>query len=163
MHHKTAVSLRFRRGRNWTKRVPWNTRARKIQGYASLFYRLPKLVSKLIWNQISNATESYREERRDIVCGEKHNRDGQTTGSQGNKSGEFLKQAPGTNHLNSKFNRQVAEAVSKLRIPIKSNLISRYLGDKVGRVALEIDRMVNSGGRAFNSHPAPCLCLCNYE
>lgn len=112
---------------------------------------------------MSNATDSCREERRDIVRGEKHNRDGQTTGSQGNKSGEFLKQAPSTNHLNSKFNRQIAEAVSKLRIPIKSNLISRYLGDKLGSVALEIDRMVNSGGRALNSHPAPYLCLCNYE
>ena len=112
---------------------------------------------------MSNATESCREERRDIVCGEKHNRDGQTTGSQGNKSGEFLKQAPGTNHLNSKFNCQIAEAGNKLRIPIKSNLISRYLGDKVDSVALEIDRMVNAGGRALNSHPAPCLCLCNYE
>ena len=75
---------------------------------------------------MSNAIDSCREERRDIVCGEKHNRDGQTTGSQGNKSGEFLKQAPGTNHLNSKFNRQIAEAVNKLRSPIKSYLISRY-------------------------------------
>ena len=88
------------------------------------FYRSPKLVGELIWNQISNATESCREERRDIVCEEKHNRDGQTTGSQGNKSGEFLKQAPGTNHLNSKFNRQIAEAVNELRSPIKSYLIS---------------------------------------
>ena len=75
---------------------------------------------------MSNATELCREERRDIECGEKHNRDGQTTGCQGNKSGEFLKQAPGTNHLNSKFNRQIAEAVNELRIPIKSYLISRY-------------------------------------
>lgn len=122
MHHRTAVSLWFQLATNWTKRVPWNTRARKIQGTRRVaskfracisplaFYRSPKLVGELIWNQISNATESCREERRDIVCGEKHNRDGQTTGSQGNKSGEFFKQAPGTNHLNSKFNRQIAEA-----------------------------------------------------
>ena len=75
---------------------------------------------------MSNAIDSCREERRDIVCAEKHNRDGQTTGSQGNKSGEFLKQAPGTNHLNSKFNRQIAEAVNKLRNTIKSYLVSRY-------------------------------------
>ena len=72
--------------------------------------------------------------------------------------GKLLKQAPSTNHLNSKFNRQIAEAVSKLRIPIKSNLISRYLGDKVGSVALEIDRMVNS---CYSScaHGQSLLCL----
>ena len=89
-----------------------------------LFYRSPKLVDELI-NIILNAAESCREERRDIVCGENHSHDGQTTGSQGNKSGEFLKQAPGTNHLNSKFNRQIAEAVNELRSLIKSYLISR--------------------------------------
>ena len=83
-----------------------------------LFYRWPKLVGELIWNQISNASESCREERRDIVRGENQSRDGQTTGSQGNKSEEFLKQAPGTNHLNSKFNRQIAEAVNELRSPL---------------------------------------------
>ena len=80
------------------------------------------------------------------------------TATKGNKSGEFLKQAPGTNHLNSKFNRQIAEAVNKLRSPIKSNLISRYLGDKVGRVALEIDRMVNSCYSGCD-HGQPLLCL----
>ena len=90
-----------------------------------LFYRSLKLVGELIWNQISNATESCPGERRDIVCGENDSHDGQTTGSQGNKSGEFLKQARGTNHLNSKFKRQIAEAVNKLWSLVKSYLISR--------------------------------------
>ena len=130
MHHRTAVSLiSATKELNSESTMKYARRvASKFHACISspLFYRSPKLTGELYWNQISNSTGSCREERRDIVCGENHNRDGQTTGSQGNKSGEFLKQAPGTIHLNSKFNRQIAEAVKKLRSPIKSYLISRY-------------------------------------
>ena len=67
---------------NWAKRVPLNKHARKIQGtrhvasefractLRPLFYRLPRYVCELIWNHISNTSESCREERRDIKFAE---------------------------------------------------------------------------------------------